>query len=169
MALLANSYGDTGEIAGMVPRYANAAGSFDAATRPALAQVESYCDQVSALLNAMLAQKGFAIPVTDSDAKLMLDLFVNQEVASIAEGINGSGRFGPTAQGRTGIGSRFNIIMSDVQDFVDSNAIGLERLGATRTYDPISGISYRSTDETGDDTAPLFQRKMYGQRFKDWD
>lgn len=167
MALLTNSYGDTGEVASLVPRYASAGGAFDLTTRPTISQVESFCDQVSALLNALLAQHGFSIPVTNSDAVLMLDLFVNQEVASIVEGVNGIGRFGPTAKNASG--SRFTMIMSDVMDFVKSNAIGLERLGATRTYDPIAGIGYRGQDEGGDDTAPIFQRDAFGNSFKDWD
>lgn len=168
MALLTNSYGDTDEIAALVPRYATQGTKFDLTTRPTLAQVESLCDQVSAMLNAVMSQYGFSIPVTDADAVLLLDLFVNQEVAAIAEGINGSGRFGPTTKTGGG-GGRFALITDDVQSFVESNAIGLERLGATRTYDPIAGISYRDTDEGGDDTAPIFQRDAFGNSFKDWD
>ena len=169
MALLTNSYGDTDEIASLVPRYAGVDIKFDITTRPTLLQVESFADQVSALLNAVLAQNGFSIPVTNADAVLLLDLFVNQEVAAIAEGINGSGRFGPTKGGRTSPGNRFNLIMSDVEEFVAANALGLERLGATRTYDPIAGISYRGQDEGGTDTAPIFQRSAFGNVFKDWD
>ena len=41
MALGANSYGDTGEIAALVPRYAKPDGLFDIGTRPTLATVES--------------------------------------------------------------------------------------------------------------------------------
>jgi len=167
MALLANSYGDTGEIAALVPRYANQGNTFDPTTRPTLLQVESLCDQVSALLNAMLANAGFSIPIADADAVLMLDLFVNQEVAALCEGINGSGRFGPTAKNASG--SRFTMMLSDVMEFIKSSALGLERLGATRTYDPIAGISYRATDESGNDTAPIFQRSAFGNVFKDWD
>jgi hypothetical protein len=170
MALLTNSYGDVDEIAALVPRYANSVVEFDTSTRPSLLQVESHCDQVSAMLNAVLATNGFAIPVTDADAVLLLDLFVNQEVASIAEGINGSGRFGPTkASSSASPGGRFALIMADVESFVENNALGLERLGATRTYDPIAGISFRSGDEGGDDTAPIFQRDAFGNKFKDWD
>lgn len=168
MALLTNSYGDPGEVAALVPRYASAGISFNVGTRPTLLQIESLCDQVSALLNAILAQSGFAIPVTNTDSVLLLDYFVNEEVASIAEGINGSGRFGPTAK-KGGTGGRFALVMDDVKEFVEGNALGLERLGATRTYDPIAGISYRGLDEGGDATAPIFQRAAFGNIIKDWD
>lgn len=168
MALLGNSYGDTDEIAALVPRYANGAGVFDAATRPTLTQVESITDQVSAVVNMILSRLGFDIPITDADAVLMLDLFVNQEVAAIAEGINGSGRFGPTSKtgGKRG---RFALILDDVEEFLMANALGLERLGATRSYDPIAGISYRGSDERGNDTSPIFQRGAFGAVWKDWD
>ncbi len=168
MALLANSYGDPDEVAALVPRHANLVTKFDAGTRPTLLQVESLCDQVSALVNALLSQNGFSIPVTNADAVLLLDYFVNEEMASIAEGIHGSGRFGPTAK-KGGSRGRFALVMDDVQSFVESNAIGLERLGATRTYDPIAGISYRGQDEGGDDTSPIFQREAFGNVFKEWD
>ena len=46
MGLEANSYGDTGEIAALVPRYANtdSPGIFDTDTQPTLLQVESLTD-----------------------------------------------------------------------------------------------------------------------------
>jgi hypothetical protein len=168
MALLTNSYGDTDEVAALTPRNASTAGTFDLTTRPPLTEVESLCDQVSALLNSILAQNGFSIPVTDTDAVLMLDYFVNEEVAAIVEGINGSGRFGPTAK-RGGSRGRFALVVEDVQNFIEGNAIGLERLGATRTYDPIAGISYRATDEGGNAVSPIFQRKAFGNTIKEWD
>ena len=168
MALLANSYGDTGEVAALTPRNARAAGIFDLTTRPSIAQVEGLCDQVSALVNSILAQNGFAIPVTDTDAVLMLDYFVNEEVAAIVEGINGSGRFGPTAK-RGGARGRFALVVEDVQSFIEGNAVGLERLGATRSSDPIAGISYRATDEGGNAVAPIFERDAFGNTFKEWD
>jgi hypothetical protein len=168
MALATNSYGDPKEVAALVPRIASPAGIFDTETRPTISKVEGLCDQVSAILNTILAQNGFDIPVTDADAVLMLDYFVNEEVASIAEGINGSGRFGPTTK-RSGPQGRFALVLDDVQNFIDTMAVGLERLGATRSSDPMAGISYRATDEGGDDVSPIFQRDAFGNTFKDWD
>ncbi len=166
MALGSNSYGDTDEIAALIPRRASS-GSFDETTRPTLAQLESIVNQVSAVVNAVLSQAGFSIPISQADAKLILDLFVNQEAAAIVEGINGSGRFGPTA--KKSVGGRFAIITSDIKDFILEQAVGLERLGATRTYDPIAGIGYRSTDVSGDSISPIFQREAFGNAFDDWD
>jgi hypothetical protein len=170
MALGANSYGDTTEIAALVPRHTDpGAELFTATTHPTLTQVETWTDQISAIVNSILAQNGFStLPVTQADAKLMLDYFVNEEVAAICEGVNGSGRFGPTAK-RGGSKGRFAVIIEDVQNFIEANAVGIERLGVPRPSDPFAGIAYRDTDEGGDDTAPIFQRGAFGNVFKDWD
>ncbi len=154
MAIGANSYGATGDVAILVPRYATAGVVFDGTTRPTLTAVEKQIDQVSGLCNSMLAQAGFKTPVSQADAKLALDIFVNEEVAAIVEGINGSGRFGPTTKepGR----SRFAIILDDLKDFIQANAGGFENLGAERSKSTLS-IGYSDADYE-----PLFTRDQYG-------
>ena len=84
MTLLTNTYGDVAEIGKLTPRW-SASGTFSTTTSPTLATVESWCDQVSGLINTILADKGFTIPITQADAKLMLDMFVNEEVAAMVE------------------------------------------------------------------------------------
>lgn len=168
MALAANSYGDTDEIAALVPRYTNS-GAFDESTSPTLAQVESETDQVSAAVNMVLSEVGFAVPVTQADAKLMLDGFVNKMVAEIIHGIRGAGRFGPTSQSKSSQKGKWYMIMEDVRAFIEQGALGLERLGATRTYDITSNLGYRDTDQSGTETQPIFQREGFGETYKDWD
>lgn len=166
MALAANSYGDVEEIAALVPLRAGGAGVFDDSTRPTLATVESETDQVSAMLNAILADAGFTIPVTQADDVLILDRFVNHTVAAIVEGINGSGRFGPEAARN---GGRWKLVSEEIAGFVEDFMAGIERLGAARTYPQTSGVGYRDTDEAGDATFPIFQRKGFGNEFINWD
>ena len=127
MTIAANSYGSTSDVAALTPRYANNSAVFDTTTRPTLLTVEAQINQVSALANSILAQAGFITPVSQTDAKLALDIFVNEEVAAIVEGINGSGRFGPTTKepGR----SRFTLIMDDLKSFVQGNKQGFINLG----------------------------------------
>lgn len=127
MTIAANSYGSTSGVAELTPRYANASFVFDATTRPTITTVEAQINQVSALANSILASALFVTPITQVDAKLALDIFVNEEVAAIVEGINGSGRFGPTTKepGR----SRFALIMDDLKAFVQSNKQGFVNLG----------------------------------------
>ena len=129
MTIGAHSYGSTSGVAVLVPRYASASCVFDANTRPTISTVESRVDQVSALANSILASALFQTPVTQADVKLALDIFVNEEVAAIVEGVNGSGRFGPSTKepGQ----SRFGIIMDDLKSFIQANKQGWVNIGAT--------------------------------------
>lgn len=117
------SYGDKNEVAALVPRYANTSGVFDQLTRPTQAQVTAWLAQISAVLDAYLATKGYSVPVTEANLNAALDLFTNEETAAIAEGVNGSGRFGPTSQNKKQQG-RWAIIRGDVTDFIDGLLVG---------------------------------------------
>jgi len=164
------SYGTAAGVGALVPRYANSSVTFDGTTRPTLTTVTAHLASVNSMLDAMLARAGFSVPISDADVLPMLDLFVNEEVAALAEGINGSGRFGPTAK-KPG-GSRFAIIMTDIQDFINVNAAGMSTMGAARSGQSVTaGMAYRDTDEAGDTIYPLFERKAFGDApfRKDWD
>lgn len=119
------AYGSVEEVAAFVPRYADADGYFSLGTRPPLTRVEAWLAQVSGVLDAYLASKGYAVPVTDADLNAALDLFASEEVAAMVEGVNGSGRFGPTAPDQRQT-SRFAIIRQDVTNFIDSLLVGNE-------------------------------------------
>lgn len=122
-------YGSLTDIAAIVPRYANEAGEFTTQTRPTEAQVTTHLTQICAMLNGVLADEGFSTPITESDVTPMLDAFVNQEVAEIVEGVNGSGRFGSRDDNSTS--SRFSIINADIRAFISMTRTGLARMGAT--------------------------------------
>lgn len=163
MSIGANSYGDTTSVAHLVPMHTdNTTKLFTTSTRPTLARVESLIDQVSGMVNMFLAENGFTIPVAQADAVLSLSLFVNEEVAGLVEGINGSGRFGPTSKQP---GGRFGILYSDVQTFIESVANGFVALGVPRPRSITAGLGYRDTDEAGNDIFPLFTRTDYGFDF----
>jgi len=164
------AYGSASGVGALVPRYVNSSGVFDNTTRPTLTTVTSHLASINSMLDAMLARAGFSVPITDDGITPMLDLFVNEETAALAEGINGSGRFGPTAKKPSG--SRFSLIMTDIQDFITANAGGLENMGAARSGKSATvGMAYRDIDEGGDDVVPLFQRDAFGDNTfrKDWD
>lgn len=169
MTLLTNSYGNTGEIAALVPRYANASKLFDIATRPTLLEVESHCDQISAVINGMLAQEGFAIPLAVADSLLIMDLFVNSEVAAVVEGINGGGRLGPSAKAVAKKG-RWAVVQEDVAAYIKSYSKAFELFGEVVTSDIADNVSFRDTDVAGKVTFPIYQRKAFGgEHFTDWD
>ena len=139
MTINEHAYGSPSDVAALVPRYATVGGVFDTTTRPTLATVETQVNQVSALANSLISNAGFVVPISQADAKLALDIFINEEVAAIAEGINGSGRFGPTTKepGR----SRFAIIMDDLRTFIQANKQGWVNLGVPTFTSEVESIS----------------------------
>ena len=168
MAINANSYGTLEGTGALVPKLSGGASDFASTTRPTSTHVEKWIDEVSSILNGILSQFGFAIPVTQEDAVRALTMFVEEEVAAFVSGVNGSGRFGPTAKGKT-LGGRFTLILVDVKAYVKDMAVGLERMGAERSYSVVAGLTYRDTDESGNPTHPIFQREAFGNLFTDWD
>jgi hypothetical protein len=165
------SYGDVNGVAALTPRYCNTSTppTFDSTTRPTITEVVLLIDQVSSLINLVLSREGFQIPVVQPLCTPMLAMFCESEVASIAEGINGSGRFGPIKTGTQK--SRFSLLAVDIQDYITTNAVGFERLGAVRLYTPAYGIGFRDHNRAGDPTFPIFERDAFGKDsfFDDWD
>lgn len=165
MAIGANSYGSVAEAEALV-RHFTSSGSFTTSTHPTLLQVETFIDRVSALVNAVLAQLGFEIPVTQADAKLVLDHFVVEEVADLCEAANRAGRFyGEQLRDR----SRFRVVFDDCVSFLESQAEGLEALGATRERSLTYGLGFWDADDAGDEIEPIFSRKWMRQQITDWD
>jgi len=169
MSIGANSYGSTAGVASIAPRYADGSGdtlAFTTTTRPTILQVEAFIDQVSGMVNAMLAEAGLTIPVTDNDVRNVLDLFVNMEAGLLCDASNGSGRLIPNEFGR---GGGFKVLIDDIKAFITANAAGFERLGAARAYSATSGMSYRDVDNAGNDVSPIFQRGNFNNIFDDSD
>ena len=167
MAIGSNSYGSVAEVAALTLRYTNA-GSYDATTRPTLTQVEKFVDRVSGILNVLLAEAGFAIPVTQADAKLALDDFAVDQAGELCHAANGSGTYAPGSEVLRGRTPREAIINAAVK-FVTEHADGLEALGATRDRHLTNGLTCRTEDDAGDALEPVFQRKQMGNVVVDWD
>jgi len=160
------AYGSLAGVAALVPRHTDG-GVFTENTRPTAAQVTNWLDQLSAFVDTALAAQGFTTPVTATQVLPALAFFVNEEAASMSEAANGHGRFGPSAK-KPGKG-RFTAIFDDIADFVENNAAGFENMGAARPNNVVGAIGYRSTDEVGNDTYPMFQREDFGQSFDNID
>ena len=118
MAISDDSYGTTAGVAKLTRNYANGADDFDDGTKPAIGLVEGWIDEVSAIINTVLANNGVSTPVTDATKKLMLDFFVQSEVAALVQGYHNQGRFGPTAKNPQS--GRFGLIHKDAVAFVDT-------------------------------------------------
>lgn len=152
MTLATNSYGSLTGVASRAPRWANG-GTFDATTSPTLAQVEGFIDEVSALVNIHLQELNFDIPIDQADVVLLMNMFVNDEVASIVLGLHGSGRFAPKSGKSAGKGeSRFVRILNDLKEFLETHQYGLSKLGVD------GGSSLQIFSSYDDDVEPLLSR-----------
>lgn len=167
MAVSANSYGSADDVAELVPKWANN-GRFDDTTEPTLARVETLIDNVSAIANGCLAQMGYDVPVTDTDAVRIVKQLVSETTATIVDGIRGTGRYAPGSKAvqRNGM---MTVVYTDICNMLKGMDFGLQQLGATKTIQNADGIGFRDEDEGGDETAPIFQRNAFGNAFKDWD
>lgn len=167
MAVSSRSYGTAAGVAGYVGVY-TASGSFTTGTLPTLANVEAWIDQVSALLNTALAKRGFTVPLTQADAVLAAKSLVEQLVSDLVQAANSSGRFFSERFLERGV-SNWAVIRNDISNWVEEYASGLEELGESRGAPSATDIGFRSSDNAGDETSPIFQRKAFGNSFQDWD
>lgn len=167
MPVSARSYGSAAGVASYVGVYTSA-GSFSTATNPTLAHVESWIDQVSALLNTALAARGFTVPLTQPDVVLAAKSLVEQLVSDLAHAANSSGRFFSERFLERGV-SHWYVIRQDISNWVEEYASGIEELGASRGAPTATEIGFRGTDNAGEATNPIFQRKGFGNRFENWD
>lgn len=160
MAIGANSYGSVAGVVALCPRYGSG-GTFTTTTRPTLAQVEAWIDQVSALINGYLSGKGFAIPITQTDAVTALALCVNQYAADLAESVNGAGRLGPNTEILKYRG-QWEVITRELRTYLDEISTGWERLGATRTTSVFGNVGYLNQTNSGGAVFPMFTRESFG-------
>ncbi len=167
MTVSARSYGTAAGVAAYVGVF-TASGAFTTATKPTLAQVESWIDQVSALLNTALAKRGFTVPMTQADAVLGAKSLVEQLVSDLAQAANSSGRFFSEKNLERGV-NNWNIIRNDISAWVEEYASGFEELGVSRGAPQATEIGFRGSDNGGQSTSPIFQRKQFGNEFTNWD
>lgn len=171
MTVGANSYGSAAGVAAYTRTYmsgAAVAGVYDTLTNPTLAQVESWIDEVSAVANTGLRAAGFSVPMTQADSVAALRGMVQQQVAELVAYSRGVGRFFSDRAQNSSL-SAFGTLRKEMLDFISQNADGWEALGASRAASERNEIGFRDTDEAGDPTAPIFQRKGFGNTFQDWD
>jgi len=168
MSVYDHSYGTPADVAALVPRYTDSTTRvFNSSTRPTIQQVETYIDRISAILNVLLAEQGFAIPVVQQDAAMALAELVIESVIDLCHAANSAGRFFSDRELRGQ--SPMKILRNELADWIETHAAGFENLGATRSTSNAEQIGYRGEDEGGDSTFPIFQRSGFGNEFTDWD
>ncbi|MCP5101003.1 MAG: hypothetical protein GY943_36090 [Chloroflexi bacterium] len=125
-------------------------------------------DRVSALVNGCMASLGFDIPVTQSDAKLIMDNIVIEDVTFLVEGVRGTGRYAPQSK-QIAKRSAIAIISEEIKTFLEGIAPGLEDMGAGRSTSVMGRVGFRETDNAGNTIYPIFSRKGFNNRNKNWD
>lgn len=135
MPIGSNSYGTTAKVAAYVPRYAPD-GDFTFATRPTITQVEAWIDDVSAMVNVLLAELYFTVPVTQADCVSMLEGLVCSAVADKCEYANRSGRFWTESAVDKGI-SIEKTLRNEIADWITTHARGMVNLGADMTVSDV--------------------------------
>lgn len=152
-------YGTTTEVEALTRRYTNG-GKFDTQSNPTNTQVDNWLDQLSSVLNTLLAGEGFAIPIADGIVKPMIDAIAVGYTRDLVEYANSAGRFyeDKTLKG----GNVLNWITKDLIEWVDMTANGMEAAGATRTRTLLSGIFTKWRNSDGDIIEPLFNESDFG-------
>lgn len=161
MVLGANSYGSVAEVEALTDRYTSS-GSYGAGTVPTATQVEVFIDRISGVLNLVLAEAGFAVPVTQADAKFVLAHFVVGEVVILCEEANALS-VSDLRDVRLMTG-----VVANAQFLVALHAAGFEQLGVTRDRSLTEGLAYWDLDDAGEDMEPIFGRKWMNQEVTDW-
>lgn len=166
LELEAGSYGSTDGVAVMCAIWTDN-GTFTGATKPTEESVVTWLNQVSGFMNLALANEGFQTPVTQAAAKSAIDAIVNQYVSDMVQASNSSGRFFSERYLQAGVGM-LTVISKEINDWVNTTAGGLVILGVVRNTNPSDQIGFRSHDDAGEETFPIFQRNGFGNRFDNW-
>jgi len=130
------SYGTAAHVAALVPVYTTG-GVFSASDNPSLANVVNWIDQVSALLNIALNGSGFTTPVTNADAILILQAWVEQAVADLCAYANSAGRFFTEKALERGVSPMVSI-RREVTDWIVSITESLIAAGVAHTDDDLT-------------------------------
>ena len=163
IVVLPNSYGDTSMVAEIVARYTRG-GVFSEDTNPTDQAVIRWINQISAIMNTLMAGAGFKIPITQDDVLQAMEGIVIDHVADMCHRSNSSGRYFTDKALRTK--NPMSVIHSELGKWVEMNAPGFENLGAERTS-AFADIGFREFDESGGEIAPIFQEDGFGNTFND--
>lgn len=160
MALSPNSYGSVAGVAVYVARLTTDGGSFTASTRPTLAQVEGFLDQQSAVLNGWIAQAGYNVPITQSDAALILARYANIGAAGLVELTQAAA--GYASDGEDSRENRFLSEFARAEAWIKSGALAALGVGQNTVGPGLSGLSVGGRSATGAQLKPIFTRTSFG-------
>lgn len=161
-----DSYGTVEGVAAYVGVYTDN-GVFNSTTNPTYERIVVWIDQVSDMLNVSLSSAGFKTPINQVDAVSALAGLVEQIVSDLSHAANSKGRFFGTRFQEKG-GNIMLTILKEINEWVEANSVGFTNLGVPRATGTIGKIGSKDVDASGDNMPPIFQRKAFGNEFKDW-
>ncbi len=158
MTLNAHSYGSVAGVATFVRHIAGS--GFSGATKPTTTEVESMLDQRSAILNGWLAQQGYAIPVTQADAVLILANFAEMGAACDVELTQRSAGYSADDQNRRE--NKFCAEFMEAKAYIASGALAALGVPASGAPGPLAGLSVGGQTRGGQRLRPIFKRRSLG-------
>lgn len=172
MALRADSYGSVAEVTAFTKHILDGQSAFNSTTRPTLTEVEKFIDRSSSYVNVALRTNGFAAPVTNSTAVLMLDDWVVDKASLLTELTQRGAGFSEADVSRT---ASFRAIADDAMEFISDNVLGLKRLGLTVSEKLSDGLAFTALDDQDrradpDDSTleqPMFTRGLFNSTNND--
>lgn len=165
MALRPDSYGSVDEVRALTRHLLDGHANYDDATRPTIGDVETFLNRASGVLNAALASQGFAIPITNTTAKLSCAEWVVTQSARAAELTQRGTGYSETE------GSRLaGFSQKSAMAWVKEMAPALQGLGLSTSGAPahegltFTGLVIRS-DRSDPDNTSYEQPKFYRGQF----
>ncbi len=161
-----NSYGTLDEVVALTRIYLQGEPTFNTNTIPPGADVETFIDRASGVLNLALSNAGFAIPVSQADAKLACDDWVVGMAAAYVELSQPYTGADPQENKRSGLLSRLS---KEAAKFVKDNQAGFANLGVAQTADDSNGLIFTGmtteADRVDPDDASIAQPKFSRGQF----
>jgi hypothetical protein len=134
--------------------------TFDAANNPTSDQIEVFLESCSAVLTGCLASGGYQVPVTQTEAKAVLDNYANLGAAGYAELTQRTAGFNANDENK-----RENKFLDEFRKackFIESGALAGMGVPQLRTPGPLFGLSVGGKTASGQALTPIFGRGMFG-------
>lgn len=161
-----SDYSSTTEVVAITRLYLGGETTYNTTTLPTATEVSKFLNRASGVLNVALANSGFAVPVTETDAKLACDEWVTLHAAQFVELSQPTTEWGEVENPRADM---LNGMQRDAAKFVAMMAIGFKNLGVPTTDPAGQGIRYtgqlkHSLRDDPQDTSlaqPHFRRNQF--------
>jgi hypothetical protein len=154
------SYGSVAGVEAYVRHIAGAA--FSVSTKPTLTEVQAFLDQRSAILDGWLAQQGYAVPVTQANALLVLANFANAGAACDVELTQRAAGYSPDDQNRRE--NKFCAQFMKAEAYIESGALAALGVPTVGAPGPLAGLSVGGVTSGGLRLRPVFKRTSLGNK-----